>query len=432
MTSSKIKDPSLINIILVGLIGNIVEWYDFAVYGYFASVIGRLFFPSEDPAVSLIASFGAFAAGFLMRPLGGLVFGRIGDLVGREKAMSLSVVAMAVPTLLMASLPTYDSVGMVAPIILVLLRMIQGLSVGGEYSSSLIFLVERAPNNRRALTAVWGSWGGVAGILLGSGVGWLSQSLLSEADLMAWGWRVPFGFGGLVALTGWWIRRSIPLAPQKERSEAPVKEVFGRYGSTVLSVALMNVGPNVVFYTAFVYAVTYIRNIDQLPESIALELNTFAMLFMLFVLPFAAWCSDRWGRKRLLVPLFILLLLLSYPLFGLIHSTESAAILQGELAFAFLVAMMTGCTVAFNVELMPLPIRCTGLAFAYNLSAGLFGGTTPLIAAWLLSVSNNPVAPVFWVLAGLSVSLLTLIFFIKEPPLLANGPHSSELPGEND
>ena len=120
MTSSKIKDPSLINIILVGLIGNIVEWYDFAVYGYFASVIGRLFFPSEDPAVSLIASFGAFAAGFLMRPLGGLVFGRIGDLVGREKAMSLSVVAMAVPTLLMASLPTYDSVGMVAPIILVL------------------------------------------------------------------------------------------------------------------------------------------------------------------------------------------------------------------------------------------------------------------------------------------------------------------------
>lgn len=417
MLPSHQQDPSLFKIILVGLIGNIVEWYDFAVYGYFASIIGQLFFPSSDATVSLIASFGAFAAGFLMRPLGGLVFGRIGDLVGREKAMSISVVAMAVPTLLMALLPTYDSVGMLAPMILVLLRMIQGLSVGGEYTSSLVFLAERAPKNRRAFTAVWGNWGAAAGILLGSGVGWLSASMLSDADLVAWGWRIPFAVGGLVAMTGWLIRRSIPVAAHKERSESPVKEVFGRYGWTVMRVALMNIGPNVVFYTAFVYAVTYIRKIDQLPESIALELNTLAMLFMLLILPFGAWCSDRFGRKRLLVPLFSLLLLLGYPLFGLIHSTDPSEILRGELAFAFIVAMMTGSMVAFNVELMPTPIRCTGLAFAYNIAAGLFGGTTPLIAAWLIHASDNPIAPVFWVLAGASISLLTLVFFIKDPAL---------------
>ncbi|NBY23956.1 MAG: MFS transporter [Gammaproteobacteria bacterium] len=417
MLPSHQQDPSLFKIILVGLIGNIVEWYDFAVYGYFASIIGQLFFPSSDAAVSLIASFGAFAAGFLMRPLGGLLFGRIGDQVGREKAMSISVVAMAVPTLLMALLPTYDSVGMLAPIILVLLRMIQGLSVGGEYTSSLVFLAERAPKNRRAFTAVWGNWGAAAGILLGSGVGWLSASIMSDADLVAWGWRIPFAVGGLVAMTGWLIRRSIPVAAHKERSESPVKEVFGRYGWTVMRITLMNIGPNVVFYTAFVYAVTYIRKIDQLPESMALELNTLAMLFMLLILPFGAWCSDRFGRKRLLVPLLSILLLLAYPLFGLIHSTDPSDILQGELAFAFIVAMVGGSMVAFNVELMPMPIRCTGLAFAYNLSAGLFGGTTPLIAAWLIHASDNPIAPVFWVLTGASISLLTLVFFIKDPAL---------------
>ena len=187
--SNKTTPPSLFKIIIIGLIGNMMEWYDFAVYGYFATIIARLFFPMTDPAVSLIASFGAFAAGFLMRPLGGLVFGRIGDLVGRQKAMTLSVIAMAAPTILMAFLPTYESVGVLAPILLIALRMLQGLSVGGEYTSSLIFLAESAPKNRRAFTAVWGAWGASAGILLGSGVGLLVSSLLEDTQLLNWGWR---------------------------------------------------------------------------------------------------------------------------------------------------------------------------------------------------------------------------------------------------
>ncbi|MEY3882722.1 MAG: Proline/betaine transporter, partial [Pseudomonadota bacterium] len=201
--------PSLPKIIIIGLIGNMMEWYDFAVYGYFAMIIGKLFFPMTDPAVSLIASFGAFAAGFLVRPLGGLVFGRIGDLVGRQKAMTLSVIAMAVPTVLMGCLPTYETIGIAAPILLIVLRIIQGLSVGGEYTSSLIFLAENAPKNRKAFTAVWGVWGGTAGILLGSGVGLLVSSFLSDDQLVNWGWRIPFAIGGLVALTGWWIRSNM-------------------------------------------------------------------------------------------------------------------------------------------------------------------------------------------------------------------------------
>ena len=209
--SSLNQQSGLLKIILVGLIGNVMEWYDFAVYGYFAGILGKLFFPSSDPGLSLIASFGAFAAGFLMRPLGGILFGRIGDSMGRQAAMSLSVLAMAIPTVLMALLPTYDQIGIFAPITLVGLRVIQGLSVGGEYTSSLIYLAENGPSHRKAFTAIWGSWGAVLGMLLGSGVGLVTASFLTPEALELWGWRIPFALGGLVALSGWWIRRRLPI-----------------------------------------------------------------------------------------------------------------------------------------------------------------------------------------------------------------------------
>ena len=413
--SNKTIAPSLPKIIIIGLIGNMMEWYDFAVYGYFAMIIGKLFFPMTDPAVSLIASFGAFAAGFLVRPLGGLVFGRIGDLVGRQKAMTLSVIAMAVPTVLMGCLPTYETIGIAAPILLILLRIIQGLSVGGEYTSSLIFLAENAPKNRKAFTAVWGVWGGTAGILLGSGVGLLISSILTDDQLVNWGWRIPFAIGGLVALTGWWIRSNMHVEIPLAQTSSPVKDVFTRYRWDVLRVALLNIGSGVAFYTAFVYAVSYIRNIDKLSGSIALELNTLAMLVLLAVLPVSAWMSDRYGRKKILLISTILLVFLSIPLFHLIHSVDEIQILIGEVIFAVVVGMGSGGIVALNVELIPAPVRCTGLAFAYNASMGLFGGTTPLMAAWLINYTGNQIAPAYWVVTTASLSLLTLVFWVKEP-----------------
>lgn len=413
--SNKTIAPSLPKIIIIGLIGNMMEWYDFAVYGYFAMIIGKLFFPMTDPAVSLIASFGAFAAGFLVRPLGGLVFGRIGDLVGRQKAMTLSVIAMAVPTVLMGCLPTYETIGIAAPILLIVLRIIQGLSVGGEYTSSLIFLAENAPKNRKAFTAVWGVWGGTAGILLGSGVGLLISSILTDDQLVNWGWRIPFAIGGLVALTGWWIRSNMHVEIPIAQTSSPVKDVFTRYRWDVLRVALLNIGSGVAFYTAFVYAVSYIRNIDKLSESIALELNTLAMLVLLAVLPVSAWMSDRYGRKKILLISTILLVFLSIPVFHLIHSVDEIQILIGEVIFAVVVGMGSGGIVALNVELIPAPVRCTGLAFAYNASMGLFGGTTPLMAAWLINYTGNQIAPAYWVVTTASLSLLTLVFWVKEP-----------------
>ena len=194
---------------MAGLIGNVMEWYDFAVYGYFATVIGREFFPSGDPAASLIGAFGAFAAGFLVRPLGGVVFGRIGDLAGRQVALKLSVMVMAVPTVLMGLLPTHSQIGIAAPIAVVLLRIVQGLSVGGEYTSSIIFLSENAPERQRGFYAIWGLWGSVLGMLLGSGFGDLLAHTLTPDQLQSWGWRLPFLLGALVATTGVVIRQGI-------------------------------------------------------------------------------------------------------------------------------------------------------------------------------------------------------------------------------
>lgn len=275
-----------------------MEWYDFAVYGFFAATIGKLFFPSDDPVVSLIASFGTFAAGFLVRPLGGLVFGRIGDMVGRQRAMYLSVMAMGVPTMLMGLLPTYSSIGIWAPILLVSIRLVQGLSVGGEYTSSLVYMVELAPAGRRAFSAVWGAWGATAGTLLGSGVGFLVASLLTPEQLVTWGWRLAFLIGGGVAFFGLMLRRGIHAEQPVNLSKAPQVDIFTKYRWDVLRVAFLNIGYSVAFYTIFVYSVSFLEQVAHFSDQKALRNNSIAMALILLVMPFSAWLSDRYGRKK--------------------------------------------------------------------------------------------------------------------------------------
>lgn len=401
-------------VILAGLVGNVMEWYDFAVYGYFAAILAPQFFPSSSPAVSLIAAFGAFAAGFLVRPLGGLVFGRIGDMLGRQKALLLSVMAMAVPTVLIGCLPNYSHIGIAAPILVVALRIVQGLSVGGEYTLSLVFLAEHAPPEKRARTAVWGLWGAACGILLGSAVGALVATLMDPAQLAGWGWRIPFLMGGLVALTGILVRRAIHLAPITGESRSPVRDLFTKHLGPVARVALLNIANGVGFYAAFVYAVTYIRNVDKLGERVALDLNTLSMVILLLILPLTAWLADRLGRKPVVVLGAAMIAIGSVPFFHLMHHTDPVLIFIGELGFVAGVGVIAGGLSAANVELMPSSIRCTGLAFAYNASVGWFGGTTPLIATWLITQTGNPISPAYWVAGAGVVSLLTAIFLMRE------------------
>ena len=211
-------------VIAAGEIGNVLEWYDFAIYGYFAAAIGKTFFPKEDATAQILSAFGIFAVGYLMRPLGGALVGHVGDSFGRRAALTFSVMAMAMPTFLVGLLPGYASLGIVAPIVLTLLRMIQGLSVGGEYTTSVVFMVEHAPTGRRGLIGALACCGAVGGILLGSATGAILSATMTAEAIVEWGWRIPFFMGLAVGLTGYFLRRNIQETPRSSEGRSPLVE----------------------------------------------------------------------------------------------------------------------------------------------------------------------------------------------------------------
>src|SRR3954463_159967 len=289
-------------VIAAGTIGNVLEWYDFAIYGYFAAPIGRQFFPQEDAVAQLLSAFGVFAIGYLMRPLGGVLVGHIGDTVGRRAALTFSVAAMAVPTFLIGLLPSYQAIGVLAPIGLILLRVVQGLSVGGEYTGSLVFLVEHAPEGRRGLLGALGASGATVGILLGSAVGAGFAASMSEATLDAWGWRIPFLLGLVVGIAGYLLRRHVlETVPAERRKRAPIIETLHDHWRIVLGFAGLSVFNAVSFYVGFVYLVSWLQTADGIAPARALEINSLSMAVLLPVVIATGFLTDRVGRKPVLL-----------------------------------------------------------------------------------------------------------------------------------
>ena len=409
------KPPSRARVLIAGLIGNVMEWYDFALYGYFATVIGQQFFPSANPTASLTGAFGAFAAGFIVRPLGGIVYGRIGDLVGRRRALTLSVIAMAIPTVGMAFLPTHAQIGIAAPIAVVLLRLLQGISAGGEYTTSIIFLAESAPDRQRGFFCIWGLWGSVLGMLMGSAFGDLLTRTLTQTQLGDWGWRVAFALGSVVALTGVIIRQGVGEDNTSNKTKTPLSSTLGAHRTAFFRVLALNIASSVGFYAVYVYLVTYVEDVDGIADSVALSLNTDVMAVLLLLYPITAWLSDRIGRRPMLMGGAALLCIGALPFLQLIHSQDPQSIVRGELGFTLALAVVDGGKGPANVELMPAEVRCTGTALAYNLAEGWFGGTTPLIAAVLIArASGNPIYLAIWVALSGLCTFVTAAFFTRE------------------
>ena len=408
-TTARHRNASL----LAGIAGNVLEWYDFAVYGFFAPVFAELFFPSENPTVSLIASFGAFAAGFLMRPVGGAVFGFIGDRIGRRQALNLSVLLMALPTFLIGLMPTHAQIGITAAILLVLLRMAQGLSVGGEYTSSIVYLVESAPKDRRGFFSSASQVGAIGGILLGSFVGSVLTDMLDENQLHAWGWRIPFLLGILVAAVGFIIRRHMPETLQEEEKvENPLREMWENRRE-VLRVSGLNLMVAVSFYAVFVFAVTWLVDYVREPRALALKLNTLSMVALMFAVPFFAWLSDRVGRKPLLIAGAVGMAVLGYPLVWLMQHPNDLMILAGQTGLAILLAVYVGPIPVTLTEMFPSKVRVTSVSIGYNLVYAIFGGTTPMVAVWLIEKQNDNLAFAWYIVAAAAVSLL-IAFTVKD------------------
>ena len=397
-------------LIAAGLIGNVLEWYDFAIYGYFAAAIGRHFFPSEDPVAQLLSAFAVFALGYLVRPIGGALIGHIGDTYGRRMALTVSVVAMAVPTFLMGILPGYDRLGLAAPVILVILRMIQGLSVGGEYTSSMVFLVEHASEGRRGFMGAVTCCGTTIGILLGSGIGAATAALMTPETLEAWGWRIPFLLGIIVGIAGFVLRRHVTDNTPTERGErSPFVETVREHWRLVVRLAGLSMFNGVVFYVMFVYAASWIQTADGIAPAHALAINTLSMSLLLPALLISGWASDRVGRKPVLLLAAILTVIAALPLFWVMYHPTPALIFVGQTGFGVLIGMYSGAQATAMVELAPSRIRCTAVALGYNVCLGVFGGLSPLVATWLVERTADQLAPAYLIMAAAVVSFVAAL-----------------------
>ena len=398
-------------VIAAGAIGNVLEWYDFSIYGYFAVAIGRTFFPKEDPVAQILSAFGVFAIGYLMRPLGGALVGHIGDKFGRRAALTFSVTAMALPTFLVGVLPGYDVLGVAAPILLTLLRMIQGLSVGGEYTTSIIFMVEQAPPGRRGLLGAMAGCGAVVGIVFGSATGALIASLVSPEAMAAWGWRIPFVVGLLIGFAGYFLRRQIHEAALTKHERSPVVETFRMHGALLARLAGLSAFNAVGFYLMFVYIVSWLQLVDGIAPAHALEINTVSMLLLLPVMLLMGMLSDRFGRKPVLLAATGLAFVTAVPLFWLMHHEQVWLVLIGQLGFVLSIGTFGGVQPTIMVEEVPASVRCTIVALGYNVTLGIVGGLSPLVATWLVNRTENDLAPAFMVMVAAAVSFFAIRLF---------------------
>ena len=406
--------------ILAGVIGNVLEWYDFAVYGYFVPVISQLFFPNQTPLVSLLLTFSVFGVGFVMRPVGSVVFGQYGDRHGRKRALSAVIFLMAASTFAVGLLPTYASIGVLAPLLLVVARLAQGLSGGGEWGGAAAYLVEYAPPGQRGLTGSWQQVSVGCGFLLGSLTAALLTTWIDPADMLAWGWRIPFLLGVLVGIVGAIMRWRLDDTPkfaelqsQGHVAQSPLREAFTTFRKPTLIAFGITLHNTVGYYAVLIYLTTWLTNIVRMPRGTALWIGTACLLAFVVAVPFMGALSDRIGRRPLFIASCVGYIVLAYPLFLLASTGVPAYAFIAQLVLVLLLALYAGPGPAVYCELFPTQVRYTALSVGYNIPVAIFGGFAPFIATWLIQSTGNPLSPAFYVIAASLVTLVTMAW-VKE------------------
>ena len=406
--------------ILAGVIGNVLEWYDFAVYGYFVPVISQLFFPNQTPLVSLLLTFSVFGVGFVMRPVGSVVFGQYGDRHGRKRALSAVIFLMAASTFMVGLLPTYASIGVLAPLLLVVARMAQGLSGGGEWGGAAAYLVEYALPGKRGLTGSWQQVSVGCGFLLGSLTAAVLTTSVSPADMLAWGWRIPFLLGVLVGAVGAFMRWRLDDTPKFAELErqgqvvhSPLREAFTTFRKPTLIAFGITLHNTVGYYAVLIYLTTWLTNIVKMPRGTALWIGTACLLAFVVAVPVMGALSDRIGRRPLFIASCVGYVVLAYPLFLLASTGVPAYAFIAQLILVLLLALYAGPGPAVYCELFPTSVRYTALSVGYNIPVAIFGGFAPFIATWLIQSTGNPLSPAFYVIAASLVTLATMVW-VKE------------------
>jgi MFS transporter, MHS family, proline/betaine transporter len=411
-------------VVISGMLGNGLEWYDYALYGILAPIFSSQFFPSDDPSTSLIKTYLTFAVGFIFRPLGAVIFGRIGDKFGRKKALVTSMIMMAAATGCLGLLPTYEMIGWAAPALLILIRVIQGISLGGAFSGSMSYVVEHAPADRRAGVGSVTMLSLVLGFLLGSIVASVTSWVMPIEDFTSWGWRLPFFVGVGIGFVGYYIRHHGEESPAYQQakeagtlSETPVRDAFMMYPKKMLQGFSAYLFVTVPFYTLAIYTINYNESYLNLTTSHALLANAISMVAMFLPMLPAARLADKIGRKRVLGGAIIAMLILVKPAFALMDQGTLISITLGQSLLAFIVGAYMAPIPAMLVELYPTRIRYTGMSLSYNLCA-IIGGMTPVISEKLIRSTGDKSSIMYLLIAAGIASLLSILSYKdnwKEP-----------------
>jgi metabolite-proton symporter len=402
MTASQGERRELGRVVAASLIGTTIEWYDFFLYGSAAALVfNRLFFPEYDPLTGTLLAFATYALGFVARPVGGVVFGHFGDRIGRKRLLMLSLVLMGVATVLIGLLPTYAQIGIWAPIGLILLRLVQGFAVGGEWGGAVLLAAEHGDARRRGFWASWAQAGVPAGLVLASGVLALLSGLQTDEQFIAWGWRVPFLLSAVLVAVGWWIRNSVSESREfrvaLEQAEGPPRmpamDVLRERPLGLLTGAGLRVGENISYYVITVFSITYITEVAKLGRDVALRAILIGSLVHFLVIPLAARLSDAIGRRWVYAVGGLGLAGFSFAFFPMLASGDMAAIVGAVTIALVLHGAMYGPQAAFIAELFPTRYRYSGASIAYQATSILAGSLAPIIAVALYRETGSA----FWV-----------------------------------
>ncbi len=389
--------------LLASSLGNILEWFDFGLFIYLAPVIGYHFFPSNNVRFSTLIVFVVFAVGFICRPLGGILLGHLGDRIGRAKTLVWSITAISLATLLVGLLPTYQTVGVLAPVLFICCRLIQGLSVGGEYSGVIIYLAESAPISRRGFFTSFAAVGASLGFLLATGMAYLN-TLMSPESINLWKWRIPFLVSGLLGLLILSYRiKLLETAPfqallnTKRMNRAPLLQAFKHVPQKLLQIFGLTCMGATFYYMFFGFMPTYLNQYFKTSLSTALKCQSIILILMLFFLPFAGWLGDVVGRRKMLKIASLGIIILTIPCFYLVQNKSMLTMVLGMGIAGLLSSLEQGNTLTTFVENCPVDVRYSGISFAYNMGNTLFGGTAPLIISLLAGTKNN-LAPAYYLI----------------------------------
>ncbi|WP_169747999.1 MFS transporter [Pseudonocardia acaciae] len=402
--------------VVAAAIGNVVEWFDFALYSYLATTIGKVFFPRESSTAQLLSTFAVLAASFVFRPLGGIVLGSLGDRIGRRAVLSTTILLMTGSTFCVGLIPSYSSIGIGAPLLLVLLRMVQGFSTGGEYGSAATFIAEYAPARRRGMLSSLLEVGSLCAFGAGAAAATLITLLVEPHQLVDWAWRLPFFVAAPLGIVAVYLRLRLddtPVFKQAQESGAtsgtPLRDAVRRDWRAMLDLVGIVILYNGAFYTILTYLPTYLSNRLGISESTALSLSALGMLGMAVVVPFLGALSDRIGRKPVMIASCALFITSSYLAFRLLERATPLSIAGGIVLLALPLAALQGIVAATLPALFPTQVRCGAFSLGYNVSTALFGGTAPLVMQFLITTTGSNSVPAYYLMAAAAIALVPIL-----------------------